>query len=220
MLSLRGHAPCRSLFKQSSPSTSVRVSCKPYNPLRLVQQQSNKRRLCTWNAASFSKSSTRSHIRCSAQEDEVHTPEVLNDLEMIDNLPSTSHSPEEQQLSTSSGPQQLASWALGGQRKGLTSLLGFAGVAVAGIGGKPLLHKWFVGFIHLQCSPRSHPSWQILFIRSHGGIQNHIILQVLTCVVLAPHYKRYLFWRLLLLYTSWDTLWQRGRRTSMSPSSA
>lgn len=136
MLSLRGHAPCRSSLKQSSPSASVRVSCKPYNPLRVVQQQSNKRQLCTWNTASFSLSSTRSHFRCSAQQDvEVHTPEVLDDLDMPENLPPTSHTFEEQQLSTSSGPQQLASWALGGQHKGLTSLLGFAGVALAGIGG-------------------------------------------------------------------------------------
>ena len=73
----------------------------------------------------------------------MHTPEVLDDLDMPENLPSTSHSLEEQQLSTSGGPQQLASWALGGQHKGLTSLLGFAGVALAGIGGKPLMIMCF-----------------------------------------------------------------------------
>ena len=147
MLSLRGHAPCRSSLKQSNPGASVRASCKQYNSLRVVQQQSNKRRLCTWNTAPSRQSSTRSHIRCSAKQDvEVHTPEVLDDLDMPENLPSTSHSLEEQQLSTSSGPQQLASWALGGQHKGLTSLLGFAGVAgvaLAGIGGKPLVIKCF-----------------------------------------------------------------------------
>ena len=79
----------------------------------------------------------------------MHTPEVLDDLDMPENLPSTSHSLEEQQLSTSSRPQQLASWALGGQHKGLTSLLGFAGVALAGIGGKPLVIKCFAYPFHL-----------------------------------------------------------------------
>ncbi len=135
MLSLRGHAPCRSLLKQS-PCPSARTSFKPFKAVSSYQQLKRGPHAFAWRPASDIYT-CKSQVRCSAQPGvEEHTPEILDELEAPGNLPSAADRSEEEPLSRG-GVQQLASLALGGQHKGITTLLGFAAPALAGIAGKP-----------------------------------------------------------------------------------
>ena len=82
-----------------------------------------------------SASTDRRAASCSAQtESEGHTPEIVEDHELPAHL--SMQQENAQQVQPASGPQQLASWALGHQQKGITTLLGVAGVALAGIAGE------------------------------------------------------------------------------------
>lgn len=132
MFSLRGNALCRSVLKQS-PCVSARLLPKPFQPASSLRQPRNNSQVSAWES-SFRSHSHKSHLRCSAQseETEAHTPEILDDLQEPSNLHSALHS-EEQQPSQHGGAPQLASWALAGQHRGVTTLLGFAGAAFAGL---------------------------------------------------------------------------------------
>lgn len=136
MFSLRGNAPCRSVLKQS-PCVSARLLPKPFQPASSLRQPRNNSQFSAWES-SFRSHNYKSHLRCSAQseETEAHTPEILDDLEEPSTLHSALHASEEQQPSQHGGAQQLASWALAGQHRGVTTLLGFAGAAFAGLSGE------------------------------------------------------------------------------------
>lgn len=139
MLSLRGQAPCRSL-STASPCRSARTSCTPFKHITHrhslhTYRQAPVRTPCFGALNDTSKD--RSGVSCSAQpEFEEHTPEIVEDSDLPAHLPLPQGSSDAHQLQPSSGPQRLASWALGHQQKGITTLLGFAGVALAGIAGE------------------------------------------------------------------------------------
>ena len=142
MLSLRGQALCRSTASPTSCFTPF-VSCKSVHYLDR-RQRSNGCQQPSVRHASLGVSHSRLSLRCCAKpESEQYTPEVVEH----DEVPSHLSLPAQQnadpkQLLSSSRPQQLASWALGHQHKGMTTLLGFAGVALAGIAGtqcRPML---------------------------------------------------------------------------------
>ena len=139
MLSLRGYAPYRS----HSTKTFCRSACTsctsfkhttPRHSLH-VYRQAPVRTPCF--GAPDSGSADRRAVSCSAQpEFEEHTPEIVKDDDFSANCPIKQEDAHAQQLQPASGPQQLASWALGHQQKGITTLLGVAGVALAGIAGE------------------------------------------------------------------------------------
>lgn len=139
MLSSRGHAPCRSLLT-SSPCRSARASCKSVQHTTLRHsvhpfRPAPARTPCF--GASKHTSRDRLAASCSAQpEYEERTPEIVEDSDLPAHLQPHQDSAGAQQLRPSSGPQRLASWALGHQQKGMTTLLGVAGVALAGIAGE------------------------------------------------------------------------------------
>ena len=141
MLSLRGHAPCRSLLTQ----TSCRSACTPCTPFKHttghglhVYRQAPARAPCFGRPNSTSID--RRAASCSAQPDfEEHTPEVIEDDDLPAHLSIQQEDADAQRLQPASGPQRLASWALGHQQTGITTLLGVAGVAFAGIAGKQIV---------------------------------------------------------------------------------
>ena len=133
MQNLTGHAPSRSLFSSFHCSVAPRADCDSF--LRSLPKQRLKsyrqpriRSPCGFN----SKFSTRCHAK-----PEEHTPEVVEDSDLPSHLSLPGQqSTDPQQLQTTSRPQQLASWAFGQQHKAVTTLLGFAGAAIAGVAGK------------------------------------------------------------------------------------
>lgn len=152
MLSLRGHAPCRSLLTPSC-CRSARASCSsfkhtaPRHSLH-VSRQAPVRTPCF--CAPDSTSTDRTAVSCSAQPDfEEHIPEVVDDSDSPLHLSMHQEDANAQHLQAASGPQRLASWALGHQQKGITTLLGVAGVALAGIAGG---HKVGICLLALKIS--------------------------------------------------------------------
>lgn len=146
MLSLRGHAPCRSLL---SSSPSARVDCRSFKhilPRRSLRHCGQVRTPGLGSPQCVPKQ--HSVTRCCAQpEFEEHTPEIVEDSDLPAHLPLRQQGADDHKLQPSSRPHRLASWALGHQQKGITTLLGFAGVALAGIAGK----RFLAAFL-LSCS--------------------------------------------------------------------
>ncbi|KAL3143480.1 hypothetical protein ABBQ38_002288 [Trebouxia sp. C0009 RCD-2024] len=136
MLGLRGHAPCRSLL---SSTPSARLDCKSFTHFTSRRSLRNCRSAVVQApgvGAANCPSNQQFRPRCSAQPDfEEHTPEIVEESDLPAHFSLQQQDADAHQLQPSSGPQRLASWALGHQQKGITTLLGFAGVALAGIAG-------------------------------------------------------------------------------------
>lgn len=137
MLGLRGHAPCRSLL---SSTPSARLDCKSFTHFTSRRSLRNCRSAVVQApgvGAANCPSNQQFRPRCSAQPDfEEHTPEIVEESDLPAHFSLQQQDADAHQLQPSSGPQRLASWALGHQQKGITTLLGFAGVALAGIAGE------------------------------------------------------------------------------------
>lgn len=154
MLSLRGHAPCRSLLTSSS-CRSARTSCTSFNHTSPrhslhVYRQAPVKTPCF--GAPNSASTDRRAASCSAQPEFVeHTPEIVEDHDFPDHMSVHQEDEDAQILQPASGPQRLASWALGHQQKGITTLLGVAGVALAGIAGEQTVGECLLAFSQDSC---------------------------------------------------------------------
>ena len=146
-------APCRSLLV--SPSTSsAKLSHKP----RAFGVQQPCIRTAAYARRWHSQHQTcRVPVRCTAQQQDKETPvtpEILEDEdEDTSSLPAVAQRADIEPSTSQSGSQQLASFALGSQHKGVTTLLGFAGVALAGIAGKHALSISHVGIHHHTTRP-------------------------------------------------------------------
>ena len=129
-------ASCRSLLV--SPSTS---SSRPsHKPRAFSVQQSCIRTVAFARRCRPQHQSCRTPVSCTAQQQDKEspvTPEILEDEdEDTSSLPAVAQRADIEPSTSQSGSQQLASFALGSQHKGVTTLLGFAGVALAGIAGE------------------------------------------------------------------------------------
>ena len=153
--------PCRSLYRQSPSTSHNNILCKPKLASFGLQQLSSRRPFSA-NQCSHQQYNFKAASRCAAQQSsEPVTPEILSDTdEDTRSLPSAAHDAELEPSTSQSGSQQLASVALGGGHKGVTTLLGFGGAALAAIAGKqtcmlddvcsPALP--YMTFLSLSCS--------------------------------------------------------------------
>ena len=161
MLSLRGHAPGRSLLTESSCRSSC-TSFKHTIPRHSLHVNRQKPARTPCFGASNGSSTDRRAASCFAQpEFEEHTPEIVEDNDLPAHLLINQEDADAQQVQPASGPQRLASWALGHQQKGITTLLGVAGVALAGIAGKQTVDTCVVPS---NTTPVCHPEVMHLYL--------------------------------------------------------
>ena len=137
MQSLTGHAPSRSLSSSTHRIVAPRAGCNV--SLRfLPKQRLSSIRQPSIQSPCFCKFNSKFSSTCQAKPEE-HTAEVVEDSDIPSHLSlPVQQSTDAPQLEATSRPQQLASWALGQQHKGFTTLLGFAGAALAGVAGKSM----------------------------------------------------------------------------------